>query len=526
MLAADRIFQLYGMQYTDMDTLIEYKIIDVVYDERTQQHCVHRIRADGSLDEADMWVSYADVKRHIEGVAFPTKQVLDQTSDFFDDAFRQAVEAELPELFKDQVLQREDIVTLPDEYNPLHYYRKFHSKRNSTVYYQLIIPSKDEISRAQLIRSVLLRTHHDESGHFGVQKTYQLLRQIVFWRGMIEDIKSYIESCDLCEFKGKASDWTKTPRKILTHPLAYRPFQRVSVDLTGPFPKSAAGHQHIVMMVDHFTKWTIAVPIRTKDSSEVADALIQNLYLVHEPAEVLLADNGTEITANAVNLYELGSHLTNTSGYHPESNGQVERANQKLKNSIAKYLDNKDNHSAWDRYIQVIIHAANTSPSAATGYSPYFLLYGRECRRSIHSVLPDISDQTVRLSKKAQGYLSHLVETLRIAYAEAAQNIQLSQSLYNKPRAVHRAVRVAEQVEPLYHAEQLVLVYTPATKLHDSRKLSKFWHGPYRITGQINEVTYIVSVNSDSPEPINVNRLKLYHQRPPRFQTATRPLLV
>ncbi len=55
--------------------------------------------------------------------------------------------------------------------------------------------------------------------------------------------------------------------------------------------------------VDHFAKWTIPVPIRTKGSSEVTDALIQNLSLVHGPAEVLRADNGPEITANAINSY-------------------------------------------------------------------------------------------------------------------------------------------------------------------------------------------------------------------------------
>jgi hypothetical protein len=527
LLDADDIFQLYGLIYTDNDTLINYKIIDVVFDQRLQEYAVHRMNADESAPDEDVWLPYEEVRRHISGTTYPTRQVLDHMTHFCDEQFRNAVLEELPSLFAEKVLDRSDVVQLPDEYNQLHYYRKFYSKRNSTIYYQLIIPVQDQISRAHLLRSALLRAHHDESGHFGVQKTYRTLRQTVFWKGMIDDVASYIKSCDLCESKGKSSDWHKVP--ILRHPLVVRPFQRVSVDLTGPFPKSNCGHQYIVMMVDHFTKWIIAVPIVSKDASAVADAIIEHLFLVYGPAEVLLADNGTEITANAVNSYifqKLGSHLTNTSGYHPESNGQVERANQTLKNAIAKYLDSKENHAAWDRYIQVIVHAANISPSETTGYSPYFLLFGRECRRPIHAVLPDISDQHTKLSKKGHDYLDHLVHTLRTAYTEAAHNIDIKQSLYNKPRVFHRAARLTETQAPLYQLHQLVLIYTPATKVHDSKKLSKFWHGPYSIVGQINDVTYLIAVNPASPEPVNVNRMKLYHQRPPKFLTATRPLLV
>ena len=104
--------------------------------------------------------------------------------------------------------------------------------------------------------------------------------------------------------------------------------------------------------------------------------------------------------------------------------------------------------------------------------------------------------------------------------------MDVAQSLYTKPRALHRAASIVSTEEPLYKVGQLVLIHTPATKKNDAKKLSKFWHGPYPVVAQINETTFSVAVNADTPEPVNVNRIKVFHARPPQFLSATRPLLI
>lgn len=109
-------------------------------------------------------------------------------------------------------------------------------------------------------------------------------------------------------------------------------------------------------------------------------------------------------------------------------------------------------------------------------------------------------------------------------HAITARNIDVAQSLYNKPSVYHRALYLMENNEALYANGQLVLVYTPPVKINNVKKLSKFWHGPYEVHSKINATTYLVTI-SGVQQPIHVSRLKPHHVRPPKFRTATRPLL-
>jgi hypothetical protein len=414
---------------------------------------------------------------------------------------------------------------LPDERGQYHYFRRYVDKKTRVVHMQLIVPTEDEVARTQAIKTAMLRASHDEHAHMGDTKTYRRLRQIVFWRGMQKDVVEYIKSCDLCEFKGKTTDRMHDPHITLRHPTVFRPFQRVSVDLIGPFPSSLSGHRHVVVAVCHFSKWVIAQGIPTKEAQHVAEVLIQHLFMMFGPAEVLLADNGGEITANHVNseiFQRLGSHLTNTTGYHPASNGQVERINKIIKDGIAKYTDDKS-HNDWDAFLPLILHSINTSVNATTGYTPYFLLFGRECRQNLHELLPNV-DPRARIPKKHVEYIQNLSTRLRAAHSITVGNIDVAQSVYNKPGVFHRALFLLDDDNTLYENGQQVLIYTPAVKERNVKKLSKFWHGPYEVHGKINATTYLVQVHG-AVQPVHVSRLKPYHSRPPRFQTATRPLL-
>lgn len=523
-LSAEQLFALYGRVFTDHDAGEEFKIADVVYDAATQEYRGLRVVRYDHNDPGE-WFPMDYFQRWLNDPIIPPQYQYSEDTFRFDEAFRNAVEAELPQLIREHVLHPGDVVFLPDERGQYHYHRRQLDKRTRLLQLQLILPSADEVARVQAMKTALIRASHDETAHMGVNKTFRRLRQVVFWKGMQKDIAEYIQSCDLCEFKGKAADVAHDPHLILRHPTVHRPFQRVSVDLIGPFPKSRAGHRHVVVVVDHFSKWTIATPIPSKEAPQVAEALIQNMYMIFGPAEVLLADNGGEISANALNaeiFQRLGSYLTNTTGYHPASNGQVERINKVFKDAVAKYTDDRE-HEDWDAFLPLISHSINTSVSASTGYTPYLLLFGRECRQSIHDLLPQLGGQ-IKSNHKYAEYLVSLSKRLQLAYTMTARNIDTTQSVYNKPSVYHRALYLLGDNNALYTNGQHVLVYTPAVKIKNVKKLSKFWHGPYEVVSKINATTYLIAIGGTS-QPVHASRLKPYHTRPFKYRTATRPLL-
>eukprot|EP01036_Dinobryon_divergens_P029945 gene29945-39121_t len=101
-------------------------------------------------------------------------------------------------------------------------------------------------------------------------------------------------SCTICAERGTTRDRPKNAFPIENHPLVSRPFQRISIDLMGPFPSSKSGNVHIAVAVDHFTKWTLASPLPSKEARETADFLVKDIVFIHGAPDLILTDNGLE----------------------------------------------------------------------------------------------------------------------------------------------------------------------------------------------------------------------------------------
>ena len=86
-----------------------------------------------------------------------------------------------------------------------------------------------------------------------------------FWPKMQQQVINYVRSCPDCQMRRKKI--LEKPVGLLTPPCSKLPFERLGIDLIGPFPKSALGNKYVIVAVDYFTKWVIvkAVPKATID---------------------------------------------------------------------------------------------------------------------------------------------------------------------------------------------------------------------------------------------------------------------
>ena len=306
---------------------------------------------------------------------------------------------------------------------------------------------------------------------------------------------------------------------VLRHPPVYAPFQRVSLDLMS-VTKSLAGNLHIICLVDHFSKWVICGAIPNKQPATVAQFILEQVLLVHGVPETILTDGGGEFI-NELNSWlaeAVGVRWQKTTAYNPASNGQVERINLVMQDMISKHCHDS-NHADWDTKLQACVFAYNTCVNSTTGYSPFFLVHGREARRLIDTEIPMPGH---RCLKSYDQYVHQLMETLRFAQDQARLNLDDAHSLYNRPPSVLRALQTlrkkAQGFHPLFAVEDLVMLYTPVlptspTKIH-SRKLAKFWKGPYRITDVINTVTYAIrNERTGKRSVVHAHRLKRYYAR-------------
>lgn len=142
-----------------------------------------------------------------------------------------------------------------------------------------------------------------------------------------------------------------------------RPFQRLYVDILGPYPRSKTGYIGLLIVLDHFTKFHWVCPLRKFTSSVIQVFLENQIFHIYGVPETIVSDNGSQFKSNDFNAFltAYGISHTYTAYYSPQSNAS-ERVNRSLIAGIRAYL--KKDHTVWDEHISSIscayaIHTTN-----------------------------------------------------------------------------------------------------------------------------------------------------------------------
>ncbi len=347
---------------------------------------------------------------------------------------------------------------------------------------------------------IVLQAHHDDlqGGHLGRNRTCEAVRQKYWWPHMIKHINAWVASCERCQEK-------KEPRRgksglLEPLPIPARPFERVGMDLMGPFHPTDRGNRWILVMVDYLSKWPIAVALPDKKADTVAKAFVEHLVCVHGAPECLLSDQGKEFLNDVLQRVneDLAIHKLKTSAYHPQTDGLVERFNSTLQNMLSMYV--ADNQRDWDAYLPYVLSAYRSTVHEATKETPFFLVYGRD------HYLP--LDVTLGLSRREErgtigDYRSELVRRMADAFRSArhcqAEAQERNRSHYNRGRKdVH------------YALGEKVWLRVPHVARQRSKKLRRPWKGPYRVVEIRGGLNYGLQ-NIHNPRDrqfVHVSRLK------------------
>ena len=110
----------------------------------------------------------------------------------------------------------------------------------------------------------------------------------------------------------------------------------------------------------------------------IAKLFIENVVCRHCIPEELLSDRGTNFLSDLVcdTCKLLGIKKINASGYHPQTDGLVEKFNSTLISLIAKCCVSKCHN--WDEHLPSLLFAYRSNVQDSTRESPFFLLYGRD----------------------------------------------------------------------------------------------------------------------------------------------------
>ena len=326
------------------------------------------------------------------------------------------------------------------------------------------------------LRQMVVTQYHDDNGHMGVQKTYDSIRQKYFWPNLFQELYEHVSKCVKCQTR---ADPNVQPL-LQNADIPPYPMAKLSLDLSGPYPKTLSGNKYIIAFVDWYSGWPEAFAVPDKTAETVAHLIIEEMYPRFGCALELVTDNGSENVNRVVKetLDTLNIHHITTSYYHPGSNSKVERFHRTLHDILAKRL--QDGQDVWDLHLNQVLAAVRFNVSEATGYTPYYLLYGRD------AVLP--LDNLLKPRLKYQGEEMHQMalqeqhKAFMLVYGRLKKQ-QRKQAKYGNKNRKDVTYKVGD---PVFYRN------------HVRTKIEGRWRPFYRIIEQKSPVTYILKNQLDN----------------------------
>nr|AAX95490.1 Integrase core domain, putative [Oryza sativa Japonica Group]ABA93045.1 retrotransposon protein, putative, Ty3-gypsy subclass [Oryza sativa Japonica Group] len=302
-----------------------------------------------------------------------------------------------------------------------------------------------------------------------VDKAY---RQGFFWPTAVSDADKIVRTCEGCQFFARQ---THLPaQELQTIPLSW-PFTVWGLDMVGPFKKAISGYTHVFVAVDKFSKWIEAKPVVTITTDKARDFFINIVHRFGVPNRII-TDNGTQFTGGVFKDFceDFGIKICYAPVAHPMSNGQVERANGMVLQGIkARVFDRLRPYAGkWVEQLPSVLWSLRTTPSRATGQSPFFLVYGAE------AMLPsEVEFESLRFRNfSEERYGEDRVDDLnRLEEAREATLIQSARYLQGMRRYHNRNVR-----SRAFLVGDLVLRKIQTTR--DRHKLSPLWEGLFIVS--------------------------------------------
>lgn len=351
-------------------------------------------------------------------------------------------------------------------------------------------PGKAEYPRLVLPPSArfrVIRRAHAEVAHQGMRKTLDRLQEAYMWPSQRKDVYKVMSRCAKCAVNRKRRD-RPPPGEM---PVAQYPCQIVGMDMSGPYPISKAGNSYALSLIDHCTGWVEVKPLPRKTAENVLRYLESEYLPRYGAPEVVIMDNGLEFKNHLVKGYlqKLGVDVRHCTPHHPQSNGKIERFHKTLKGMLAKLVNARGGE--WEECLGPALWGHRVSTSVVTGYSPYFLTFGRK---------PAVSH--TRLLQRIEGMerdvLASRIDELSRAFKDAARNTEASRA-YNRDRLAKNAtadnLRVGDHVGIL---------------ASDAGQLDPRWDHGYVVTHIRGPVVKVVGPQNRR-RTLNRDKVKMVH---------------
>jgi hypothetical protein len=337
---------------------------------------------------------------------------------------------------------------------------------------RLCVPSIEELKK------LILKEAHDTpySIHLGGTKMYQDLKEQFWWHGMKREIAFYIAKCDVYQ-RVKAEH--QRPAGLL-QPLKVPmwKWEEVGMDFITGLPRSDKGHDSIWVVVDRLTKVAHFIPVKTTHNGrELADLYISRIVSLHGVSKTIVSDRGTQFTSRFwAKLHEaLGTKLSFSTTYHPQTGGQAKRVNQILEDMLRACVLSYG--AKWEDYLPFAEFSYNNSYQASLQMAPFEALYGHKCRTPLNW----------SETRESQVFGPDIIK-------EAEEQVQLIRNHLKAAQSRQKSYADSRRRPLTFQVGDFVYLRVTPLKgmqcFHKKGKLAPRYIGPYKILERRGELSY------------------------------------
>ncbi len=318
------------------------------------------------------------------------------------------------------------------------------------------------------------------SGHRGVVETTLRINSIYFLPGVNKFVETRVSNCVNCLRK-----YNKPPKhtSLITHSPRYnRVWGCVSIDLIGPWTENMFQGKRVkfvLILVCLHSRYVFAHPIADATTESTIKCLLEEFIPTYGLFSAVRSDRGTNFTSQVFKgvMQHMGVKTILIPARNPNSN-PVERYNQGIYNAIRS--DTSSEPKDWAKKIKLAAFVINISKNKRTGYSPYFVVFGRQPLLPINVFSP--VEQKLVDELDCNSYVTFFEKVEQIMF-----NIASKEQVYLEYENRNRGGK--EELE----VNDVCFAFFDIAKVGLSRKLQSFYAGPFIISHKFSEILFEIT---------------------------------
>ena len=368
--------------------------------------------------------------------------------------------------------------------------RKYYGEDGSVTHNQIIIPK-------HLVPELLSTLHGKTNKHTGITKMIQECSAKYYFPGLARKIRAWVTSCPDCIANKRIDTRQIRPKMLSNTEFTMGPEDCLEVDILPNLP-SSNGYQHIITMMDVFSRYLFAYPTQDMTAKTVARCIIDVIL-----PTVILTDEGSQFRSEVVNqiAQTLDIRISHASTKHAPTIGILERTHASLKTSLK--ISTGERRSMWHKYVQIAVMNYNTSYHESLGCEPTTVFHGRIPYNILNIKLGLKPNWGKDSNEELTDQLQKQIAEIHQAAKENLMQSYLKYKQYYDKKATATPLKVNDYC----------YVLNPKADNQSMKFAFKdcIWTGPYIVVKVLSNNNYVVSrTGTRYTQTLHRIRLRLY----------------